>query len=253
MKLTGCITTYNHRENVLETIESILKATEKLEFLLYLSDNHSPNGGGDFLEEYYKDNERVVVLKNKENKGFGYGHNQVLNKIDSEYHFILNPDILVTEDAFLKIIDFLEENEDIGMLCPKILNVDHSEQFLPLSIPKFRYLVSRYLSIFSKWEDEYLKKNERNASVLDIECCTGCFMAIRTDLFRKLNGFDKRFFMYFEDADLTRRVNEISRVVMYRDVEIVHKWERASSKSVKYFKIIVESLFKYLWKWRKSK
>ena len=250
LKLSACIVTYNSKDDVCETIQSILNYTKNLNFTLYLSDNNSPDNTAQFLKNKYKDEAKVIVLENKENAGFGYGHNQVLSLIDSDYHFIINPDIIINENTITDIVQFMQNNSNVGMLCPKILNDDGTEQLLPASIPKLKYLVSRYLKIFSKWENEYVKKDKRNTDVLNIEFCTGCFMVIRTDIFKKINGFDDRFFMYFEDADLTRRVNEISDVVMYRKAEVTHKWHRQSSKSLKYFRIIITSMFKYFWKWK---
>ena len=78
---------------------------------------------------------------------------------------------------------------------------------------------------------------------------TGCFMFIRTELFRQLDGFDKRFFMYFEDIDLSKRVNRVSKVMYYPYVSVYHEWERGGAKNMKLLLIQISSMFKYFLKW----
>ena len=64
---------------------------------------------------------------------------------------------------------------------------------------------------FNHYRDEYTRKNEVFKKPTEIDSCTGCFFLIRTELFKKLNGFDRHFFMYYEDADLSRRAKKISK------------------------------------------
>jgi hypothetical protein len=77
----------------------------------------------------------------------------------------------------------------------------------------------------------------------------GSFLVIRTELFKEISGFDERFFMYLEDADLCKRVNEISEVVYFPGTTVIHKWERGSHKNLKLFKMHMKSMFKYFSKW----
>jgi GT2 family glycosyltransferase len=77
----------------------------------------------------------------------------------------------------------------------------------------------------------------------------GSFLVIQTDLYKQLKGFDDRFFMYMEDADLCKRVNEVSVVRYFPDTAVVHKWEKGSHKSMKLFKIHLQSMYRYFKKW----
>ena len=70
-------------------------------------------------------------------------------------------------------------------------------------------------------------------------------------MFKSLGGFDQRFFMYLEDADLTLRAKKFGRVVINPQISVTHIWERESAKSVKYLFIHILSSLKFLWKWRK--
>ena len=78
-------------------------------------------------------------------------------------------------------------------------------------------------------------------------------MVIRTEVFKKLNGFDERFFMYFEDSDLTVRAKQYGKTMLLPQFSVIHEWERSSSKSLKYLMIHINSMIKFLWKHRKTK
>lgn len=73
---------------------------------------------------------------------------------------------------------------------------------------------------------------------------------VRTDVFRKANGFDERFFMYFEDADLSRRIRKKAAIVFYPNVYVYHAWKRDNTRSFKGIRIFLISMVKYFWKWK---
>ena len=77
----------------------------------------------------------------------------------------------------------------------------------------------------------------------------GSFLVIRTELFRQLGGFDERYFLYMEDADLCRRVNEVSELRYCPKAEVIHKWGKGSHKNFKLFCIHVKSMIAYFGKW----
>ena len=128
MKISACIVTYNSSKDIVNAADSLLEAAKSLDFTLYISDNNSSDDTVTVAESHYKNNPRVVIIKNTANEGFGAGHNAPIKHLESKYHFIVNPDITVDGDNLIKIVDFLEENPDVGMLCPKILNEDGTEQ-----------------------------------------------------------------------------------------------------------------------------
>ena len=251
IRVTACIVTYNNGEQVIDTIKSILQNTQGVFLQLYVSDNGSADNTVEMVRKHFPE---VCVVENHHNGGFGWGHNQVISQIDSDYHAIINPDIHLTEDSLSKLTAFLEQNPDIVMCCPKIMNEDSTEQYLPKKYPKIRYLLGgrleRFGGIFKKWRDEYTLRNQSLPDIADIEFCTGCFMFARTALLKEVGGFDDRYFMYFEDADLTRTLLKKGRVVRTTVTSVVHMWERASAKSFKFLKIQVHSMFQYFKKWK---
>ena len=139
-------------------------------------------------------------------------------------------------------------------MSPKVLNKDGTEQYLPKKYPKFKYLIAGKFeekhSRFEQLRSEYTRKNERINEFIDIDFCTGCFSVLRTNELKKCHGFDERFFLYLEDADLTREMQKFGRTVYNPKIEVCHGWERASGKSFKYFLIHLQSMMKYCYKWK---
>ena len=100
------------------------------------------------------------------------------------------------------------------------------------------------------FRDEYTRAKEIFDKPTRILSSTGCFFMVRTDIFRKANGFDERFFMYFEDADLSRRIRKKASIVFYPNAYVYHAWKRDNTRSLKGIRIFLISMMKYFWKWK---
>lgn len=250
IEVSACIVTHNNSENIIPSLASIISKTRDVNLTIYISDNNSIDNTVEIISSEFP---QVKIIQNEKNDGFGYGHNKMLSIINSDYHVVVNPDITFSDDAISYLVDKLENDNTVAIGTSKILNADGTEQHLPKKNPKFRYLIGGRFenlgAIFKRLREEYTLRSEKITEPLDIEFCTGCFFVIRTEIFKKLNGFDDRFFMYFEDADISRRAKKFGRVVFYPDVHVTHLWERASSKKLKFFLIQISSMFKYFFKW----
>ena len=249
--ISAAIVTYNDGEKAANACRSIIENTKKYPLRLYVIDNAS----SDNTVELLKNIKGIKIIQNPKNIGFGAAHNQVLNEEMGEFHFIINPDIIFKSDVLSDMSDMFLQNSDIVMAMPRIENPDGTEQKLPKEKPTFKRLFLGRLAplggIFSRVRAEYTWSERDITATTDINFCSGCFTGIRTDIFKKLNGFDERFFMYLEDADLTLRAKKLGRVVIEPSVAVTHLWERESAKSLKYLLIHTTSCFKFLFKRRK--
>lgn len=249
--ISAAIVTYNDGEKAANACRSIIENTKKYPLKLYVIDNASSDGTADMLATI----EGVNLIRNKENIGFGAAHNMVLNEQMGICHFIINPDIVFSDDVLSKLTDFHIENTDIVLSMPKIQNPEGSEQKLPKEVPTFKRLFLGRLAplggMFRKIRNEYTWSDRDITDVTDIDFCSGCFSCVRSDVFKKLGGYDERFFMYLEDADLTVRAKKHGRVVINPNVAVTHLWERESAKSLKYLLIHTVSCFKFLFKKRR--
>lgn len=253
IKVSIGIVTYNNADKIEKLLESVYAYTTGVSFEIYIVDNNSSDRTIEIVKNKYPD---VIIINMDKNLGFGAGHNQLLKKVESDYHLILNPDIRLSEDTISILAEYLENNIDVAMVTPKILNEDGTEQHLPKKKPQFKYMLAGRLADkskhFSKIRDKYTRKNEDLSQTTEIDFATGCFLLLRTEVFRKIEGFDDMFFMYLEDADLTLRVKKSGKVVFNPHTYVVHSWERTSAKSLKYLFIHISSMRKFMKKWKKK-
>ena len=247
--LTITIVSYHNGEDVKKAVESIEKYTSKnINKQIYIVDNsEKPETDLGKLKELYPD---IDYLATGKNLGFGGGHNYVLKQLDSKYHAIVNPDIILKEDAFSKLISFMQD-ESIGMCVPRL--VDETGELLAVYRRELTigdmFLRMFLKGAFKKRQAHHTMQDADYTKPFDVPFAQGSFLLIRTDLFQKLGGFDERFFLYMEDADLCKRVNQVSRLCYCPDTKVIHKWEKGSSKNGKLFQLHVQSMMTYFRKW----
>ncbi len=240
ISISASIVTYNDGEKVLRCVKSLEKYTLKYPLKIYVFDN----GSADNTVSLLKENTTAEIYENNKNLGFGAAHNLALQKPLGVYHFVINPDIEINDDVISDMVDYFEDNRDVVMAMPKILNLDGTEQKLPKEKPTFRRLFLGRLS--KKIRGAYVWADREINSPTEIEFCSGCFFCIKTDVFEQEKGFDERFFMYLEDADLALRSKKYGKVMILPQFSVTHKWERTSAKSIKYLLIHTVSCLKFL-------
>lgn len=248
--LSISIVTYNNSKIIEKTVRSVINSIpEKYSYKLYIVDNDSND---ETVNVVTKIEGNIEIIKLGINKGFGYGHNTLLEFLNSKFHFIINPDIEIeNQDQIIKMVNYLEKNENVGMLSPLILNPDFSIQYLCKTNPSVFDMLIRRISpnLFKDKQDKYVMKETGYNRIMRVEYASGSFMVFRTDIFLKIKGFDENFFMYLEDADITRRVNQISNVFFYPEARVIHAWERSGHKSLKFALITIKSMIVYFNKW----
>ena len=255
--ISACIVAYGHYDEVCDAVDSVLEHTPSPDFKLYLVDNNSPEGAGIALYNTYHDVPRVEVICLPENIGFGKGHNTVLDKLHSDVHFILNPDIKLTDNILEPMADWLLKQDGAAMATPQLLFPNGKLQHLPRRKPTPWLLLARQLApkLGKRWpalcraDEHYTMQDEDLTVPRRIEFCTGSFMAVRTDVLQKIGGFDPRYFMYVEDADLTQKVLREGTVWLLPQFRAIHAWHRAPAKNQEQFKMQLRSMFRYFFKW----
>jgi GT2 family glycosyltransferase len=244
------IVTYKNDFNILKkAINSFLDTT--LCVKLFLVD-HSPT---DALRQLVIDY-RINYIHNPLNPGFGAGHNVAIRQVigKSRYHLILNPDVYFNEKLLEKILLFLDTNSSIGVLMPKILYPNNSEQYLAKLLPTPIDLLARRLMPIKKVRQAISERFELRQSgynkIMDVPFLSGCFLVFRTEVLSRINGFDDMIFMYMEDIDICRRVlNANYRSVFYPEVFVYHDHVRKSMTNFDNLKIYLMSAIYYFNKW----
>ena len=223
---------------------------------IYLIDNHSSDTTKTILKSYTEQFSNIILIQNEKNVGYGRGQNLAIRRVKSQYHILCNPDIIITTDIFSELISYMKKNKDVGVIYPKTLNTDRSIQYLNKRPPTVLDLVLRRFcpklikSLFKNRLDKYEMKDVGYDFIYDVPFASGSFMFCRTDVLQKVNGFDERYFLYLEDFDLCRKIqNQGFRTVYNPTVNVIHHWERASYKNIKMTAIHAISTIHYFNKW----
>lgn len=218
---------------------------------LYIIDNAATD-----IAASWFDAPGIEYFHSPKNLGYGRAHNIALRQsIDkARYHLVLNPDVYFDPNIVEQLYYFMEEHPDAGLVMPKVLYPDGSLQrlckllpaplnlavrrFLPFSDVLFRELNSRYEMRFSNYN-----------RVMNVPFLSGCFMFIRTEALQSTGLFDERFFLYAEDADLSRRIHRQFKTLFYPYAEIYHIHARGSYKNALHTFYNLRSAIQYFMKW----
>lgn len=237
---------HNTKEQLLKAINSFLNTS--LHVRLYLIDNSS----NDDLKELALVDERIEYIFNNANLGYGKAHNIAMRKSiadDVPYHVVLNPDIYFDEGVLENLFDYMQSNRDVGHLMPKVLYPDKKLQnlckLLPTPLDLFARRFIPIKSIVDKINNRYQLDFFNYDEVAEIPFLSGCFMFLRTDVLKQDCLFDENFFMYLEDADLTRRISQVARTIFYPNVFIYHEYQRGAHTSKKLLWFFIKSTFTY--------
>ena len=248
------VTYRNDYENIKKNIKSFIESPllEKL----FIIDN-SPT---DDLKEIRNVDSNIEYIFNPSNPGYGASHNIAIRKSignSTKYHIVLNPDIYFSKEGVLEeLYDFIEQNNDVGLVMPQVLYRDGSIQYLCKLLPTPLDLFGRRFLNFVPFKKIMEKRKELYEliftgynRIMEVPYLSGCFMFLRVEALEEVGIFDERFFMYLEDTDLSRRIHKKYKTVFYPKVTIYHDYTKGSYKNFKLLKHHMQSAIKYFNKW----
>jgi GT2 family glycosyltransferase len=247
MKLSVIIVNYNVRYFLEQCLHAALKAAEKLSAEIIVVDNDSVDGSCQMVEEKFPE---VKLISNRENLGFSKANNQAIRISQGEYVLLLNPDTVVEEDSFLKIVDFMDQTPDAGGLGVKM--IDGKGRFLPeskrgLPTPEVAFWkMFGFSRLFprSKYFSRYHLGYLPNDQVHEVEVLAGAFMLLRKTTLDKVGLLDEDYFMYGEDIDLSYRITLGGyKNYYFPKTTIIHyKGESTKKGSVNYVKVFYNAM-----------
>ena len=251
MDLTIIIVNYNVKEFLQNLIHSIEKASSNLTKEIIVIDNASDDGSVEIIKEKFPS---IKIIENKLNVGFGKANNQGLAIAKGDYILFINPDSVVSEDTFDKMILFFKEHPNCGLAGCKILNSDGTLQ-LPCrrsfpgpwtSFTKVTGLSNLFpkSKIFARYNLTYLDENQ----TYEVDAVSGSFMMIRKEVYDKIGGFDEQFFMYGEDLDLCYRVQQSGYKVYYvHNTQVIHyKGESTKRSNLDETRLFYDAMHKFV-------
>jgi len=222
---------------------------------VFVIDNSPPEAHGAVLEgvrAWSADAGTLEVLHGHGNVGYGRANNLVLDRLDSDLHLVINPDIELAPDALVEALRTLAAHPEVGLLAPAVRGREGERQYLCKRYPSVWVLFLRGFApaaLRRRGEAAVARYEMRDAIgeryVDGVPLASGCFMLVRTALFRRLGGFDPRFFMYFEDYDLSMRVAAEARIAYAPNARIVHHGGEASRKGLRHVAWFVASAARF--------
>jgi GT2 family glycosyltransferase len=247
MKLSVIIVNYNVQPFLEQCLLSVLNAGKKIDIEVFVVDNNSVDGSVAMVKERFP---FVQLIENKKNTGFSHANNQAIRIAKGEYILLLNPDTVVEEDTFEKVVTFMDAHPEAGGLGVKM--IDGKGKFLPeskrgLPTPTVAFYKIFGLAalfpkskLFGKYHLGYLDKDQ----IHQVEILSGAFMLMRKSTLDKVGLLDETFFMYGEDIDLSYRIILGGyKNYYFPETRIIHyKGESTKKSSVNYVFVFYKAM-----------
>lgn len=191
-------------------------------------------------------NINIKVIENYFPKGFGANNNQAFGAEDSDFFLVLNPDTRIYNLDFEYLMSVMESNRNFGVLGVQVVNSSGDVQDSCREYPSFKGIFNRKLNKLRGGKLERPNLTFENG-LAKVDWVAGMFMFFISDRFSEIGGFDERYFMYLEDADICRRMNESGKCVVYTSkYEIYHDAQRATFKNCQHLKWHIQSMIRFL-------
>ena len=245
--LSIVIVNYNVEYFLEQCLNSVFLAAEKAKVEVFVVDNNSVDGSVEMVKNKFPS---VGLIANKTNNGFSKANNQAIKNAKGKYVLLLNPDTVVEEHTFSKVIAFMDSKKDAGGLGVRM--VDGKGNFLPeskrgLPTPKVAFFkIFGLSSLFPKskffgiYHLGYLDEYDVNK----VDVLSGAFLLFRKEIGDKMGLLDESFFMYGEDIDFSYRITQEGyNNYYYPETSIIHyKGESTKKSSVNYVFIFYKAM-----------
>lgn len=183
----------------------------------------------------------IRIIKNLKPMGFAENHNQAFVMARGEYFCVINPDIRLCSNPFPPLVKSLVDNDKIGVVAPVIINdsgvIEDSARRYPSPVS----ILSKLFKNFFK-----VRLNVRPVGDSRYDWVGGMFMLFNVHAYKAVNGFDDRYFLYYEDVDICARLVIMGKLVLYcRESTAIHLAQRASHKSITHFRWHIASMLRF--------
>jgi GT2 family glycosyltransferase len=246
MQISVIILNYNVRYFLEQCVLSVQKALENIDGEIIVVDNNSSDDSCAMMKSRFPE---VILIENSTNAGFPKGNNIGVAQAKGEYICILNPDTVVAEDTFDKILSFAESKSDMGIVGCKL--IDGTGNFLPeckRGVPTpfvaFTKVFGLYKffpksKVFGRYYAEHIDQNQSGK----VDILVGAFMVMKRAVYEEVGGFDENCFMYSDDIDLSYMVLKSGRSNYYfHETTVVHYKGESTVRDGLYMKRFREAM-----------
>ena len=240
-ELSVIIVTWNCRDDIIPCLDSLNKVSRNINLEVIIVDNASGDDTLHHISELFPD---VIIIANKENKGFAEGCNQGLRKAKGQFLLLLNPDTIVNLPALKETMDFLRNNKPAGCAAPRLLHPDGLPQKSAYAYPGVwtyicdQSLLSPLIEKFDKFifrsgfkKAEFKEPVKTETYSRKVVWLMGAFIMIKREIWEQVGELDAGYFMYSEDADWCLRMHKQGWDCFYLpNLNIIHNQKGTSSK-----------------------
>jgi GT2 family glycosyltransferase len=244
MQLSIIILNYNVRYFLELCVLSVQKAIEKIDAEIIVIDNNSQDDSCAMIKQRFPN---VKLIENKENSGFPKGNNIGVAAAQGDYICILNPDTVVAEDTFTKVIAFAEKQQNLGIVGVKLIDgtgnfLPESKRGVPTPFVAFTKITGLYKlspKLFGKYYAQHLSENQTG----EVDILVGAFMVMKRELYNEIGGFDEDCFMYSDDIDLSYMALKKGKSNYYfHETTVIHYKGESTVKDGTYMKRFQEAM-----------
>jgi len=216
--LTAIVVSYNTRELTLDCLRSVIQAQCNLSIEIIVVDNNSDDGTAFAIK---KDFPEVILILNKENRGFAAANNQGLMNSHGRYVLLLNSDTIIRSDTLTVMHSFMENNYNVGVVgCKVLLPNGELDRACRRSFPALLNSICHIFGLDKIWpKNRYISsynllyKDENDT--YEVDCIVGAFMFVRNEVVLSVGLLDEQFFMYGEDVDWCYRIKKQKWEIWY--------------------------------------
>lgn len=221
------IVSYNVKELLEKCLSSFKFFSEKIHYEIIIVENASSDGTSVTIREKFPN---INLIINNRNKGFPAANNQAFLISKGKYILMLNPDTEFIDDSLTKMFDYLEKNESISFLAPKLLNTDMTIQN---SIWRFPTLFSVFCESFHlnflAEKKNYSDKNRNQ--IFEADSFSGASILFRRNIIDKIGMLDEKLF-WIEDVDFCYRAKQAGlKLIYYPEAVVVHHIGQSAKKN----------------------
>ncbi len=198
-------------------------------------DNDSPDDSCAMVKERFPE---ITLIENKSNVGFAKANNQGVDLAKGEYVCILNPDIVVGEDTFVKMLHTLEKLPNVGMLGPQLISGTgyfhpESKRNIPSPLTSFGRLFKVRIGKVKNYYADHIPKD----GIGDVDILVGAFILVSKKEYQSVHGFDEDYFMYGEDIDLSYKMKKKGLQNYYiGNISVIHYKGESTDRNAEYIK-----------------
>lgn len=225
---------YNTFELTREAVRTALIAADDLVHEVIVVDNNSADGSASRLQQEFgaSSDGQVAIIANDENRGFSAANNQGAALATGSVLYFLNSDTISHAGSIRLLHDFLGSHPDAGAVGPRALNTDGTDQQTTSRFPTPARLIRHHLPL----GDLLQGKDRRDAfipeSTRSVDIVKGCALAMRREVYDRVEGWDESYFMYTEEAELCRSLVDAGYTnYYYREAVIMHYGEASTAST----------------------